>query len=148
MGAAYFYHLTETPMDRTLPMLLGKATEAGWRIIVRGNDPALLERMDQLLWQDGFMPHGLAGGPHDADQPILFGAGVSATGFDCVMSIAGAEVTADEINAAERTCILFDGYDEAALNFARGQWKTLTDAGCTAQYWAQEDGRWLKKAEK
>ena len=148
MGAAYFYHLTETPMDRTLPMLLGKATEAGWRILVRGNDPALLERMDQLLWQDGFMPHGVAGGPHDADQPILFGAGVPATGFDCVMSIAGAEVTADEINAAERTCILFDGYDEAALNFARGQWKTLTDAGCTAQYWAQEDGRWLKKAEK
>jgi DNA polymerase-3 subunit chi len=148
MGAAYFYHLTETPMDRTLPMLLGKATEAGWRVLVRGNDPALLERMDQLLWQDGFMPHGLAGGPHDADQPILFGAGVPATGFDCVMSIAGAEVTADEINAAERTCILFDGYDEAALNFARGQWKTLTDAGCTAQYWAQEDGRWLKKAEK
>lgn len=148
MGAAYFYHLTETPMDRTLPMLLGKATEAGWRVLVRGNDPALLERMDQLLWQDGFMPHGVAGGPHDADQPILFGAGVPATGFDCVMSIAGAEVTADEINAAERTCILFDGYDEAALNFARGQWKTLTDAGCTAQYWAQEDGRWLKKAEK
>ena len=148
MGAAYFYHLTETPMDRTLPMLLGKATEAGWRVLVRGNAPALLERMDQLLWQDGFMPHGLAGGPHDADQPILIGAGVSATGFDCVMSIAGAEVTADEINAAERTCILFDGYDEAALNFARGQWKTLTDAGCTAQYWAQEDGRWLKKAEK
>jgi DNA polymerase-3 subunit chi len=148
MGAAYFYHLTETPMDRTLPMLLGKATEAGWRVLVRGNDPALLERMDQLLWQDGFMPHGLAGGPHDAEQPILFGAGVPATGFDCVMSIAGAEVTADEINAAERTCILFDGYDEAALNFARGQWKTLTDAGCTAQYWAQEDGRWLKKAEK
>jgi DNA polymerase-3 subunit chi len=129
-------------------MLLGKATEAGWRVLVRGNDPALLERMDQLLWQDGFMPHGVAGGPHDADQPILFGAGVPATGFDCVMSIAGAEVTADEINAAERTCILFDGYDEAALNFARGQWKTLTDAGCSAQYWSQDSGRWEKKAER
>ena len=32
MGAAYFYHLTETPLERTLPMLLGKCRDAGWRV--------------------------------------------------------------------------------------------------------------------
>ena len=31
---------------------------------------------------------------------------------------------------------------------ARVQWKTLTDAGCSAQYWSEESGRWEKKAEK
>ncbi|MCW8843703.1 MAG: DNA polymerase III subunit chi, partial [Rhodobacteraceae bacterium] len=30
----------------------------------------------------------------------------------------------------------------------RGQWKSLTDAGCAAQYWSEESGRWEKKAEK
>lgn len=148
MGAAYFYHLTDTPLERTLPMLIGKARQAGWRVLVRGKDTALLDRLDQVLWQDGFLPHGLAGGEHDADQPVLLGDAVSSDGFACVMSVAGGDVTPDEVGTLDRTCILFDGHDDAALSHARGQWKMLTDAGCAAQYWAQNDGRWEKKAEK
>lgn len=150
MGAAYFYHLTESPLDVALPMLVGKARDVGWRVLVRGTDRALLERLDSVLWQgpeDGFLPHGLAGGPHDDDQPILLGD-VPSDGFSCVMSVAGAEVTAEEVKSAERVCILFDGHDGDALQHARGQWRTLTDAGCSAQYWAQDGGRWTKKAEK
>jgi DNA polymerase-3 subunit chi len=147
MGAAYFYHLTDNPLERTLPMLLGKCRDAGWRVAVRGRDAKMLQGLDVSLWRDGFLPHGLAGGAHDADQPVLLGDAVSADGFDCVMSVDGADVTAEEIEAAQRVCILFDGYDEGALNHARGQWKALTGAGCSAQYWAQEDGRWTKKAE-
>ncbi|WP_106744143.1 DNA polymerase III subunit chi [Yoonia maritima] len=150
MGAAYFYHLTDSPLETTLPMLIGKAREAGWRVLVRTNNDGLTKRLDGVLWQgpdDGFNPHGVAGGPHDSDQPVLLG-NVPAEGFHCLMSVAGADVTAEEINAAERTCILFDGWDQEALQYARGQWKALTDAGCKAQYWAQEDGRWTKKAEK
>ncbi|MEM9786170.1 MAG: DNA polymerase III subunit chi [Pseudomonadota bacterium] len=150
MGAAYFYHLTDSPLEATLPMLVGKAREAGWRVLVRGSDEALLKRLDDVLWQgpeEQFVPHGLAGGPHDADQPVLLGD-VSADGFACLMSVAGADVSADEVGALARTCILFDGYDGDALQQARGQWKALTDAGCAAQYWAQESGRWTKKAEK
>ena len=89
----------------------------------------------------------MAGGPHDDDQPILLGD-VASDGFSCVMSVAGAEVTAEEVKSAERVCILFDGHDGDALQHARGQWRTLTDAGCSAQYWAQDGGRWTKKAEK
>lgn len=149
MGAAYFYHLTETPLETTLPTLLGKARDAGWRVLVRGRDPVLLERLDQVLWagpDDGFLPHGLEGGPHDADQPILLGRGAS-DGFDCIMSVAGADVTPSEVGLLERVCILFDGADGDAVAHARTQWKALTDAGCQAQYWAQEGGRWTKKAE-
>jgi len=150
MGAVYFYHLTDTPLEATLTMLLGKARDAGWRILVRNDDPAGLERLDQILWTgpvDEFLPHGLAGGENDKDQPILLGSGTASDDFDCVMSTGGATLTAAEVRAAERCCVLFDGYDQAALETARGQWKMLTDAGCVAQYWAQEDGRWIKKAE-
>lgn len=147
MGAAYFYHLTVTPLDRTLPMLLGKCREAGWRVALRGAEVGLLERLDATLWQDGFLPHGMAGGPHDADQPVLLGVDVAAEGFACLMSVGGAAVTAAEVGTLERTCILFDGADEGAVNQARGQWKDLTGQGCAAQYWAQEDGLWTKKAE-
>lgn len=150
MGAVYFYHLTDSPLEATLPMLVSKAREAGWRVLVRGPDPTLLARLDDALWQgpvEGFVPHGLAGGPHDADQPVLLGTEVAANGFACVMSVGGAAVTADEVGALERSCILFDGHDGAALDHARGQWKALTGAGVAAQYWAQDGGRWIKKAE-
>ena len=150
MGAVYFYHLTTTPLEATLPMLVGKAREAGWRVLVRCADPTLTGRLDEVLWQgseDGFLPHGIAGGPHDADQPVLLGD-VPSDGFGCLMSVAGAAVTENEVKACDRVCILFDGHNDAALDHARGQWKTLTDAGCSAQYWAQQDGRWTKKAEK
>ena len=63
------------------------------------------------------------------------------------MSVDGADLTPAEIAAAERACILFDGHDGDALTRARGQWKALTGAQVKAPYWAQDGGRWVKKAE-
>lgn len=152
MGAAYFYHLTRRPLVETLTMLLGKAQGAGWRVAVRGTDAAVLAQMDAALWrqgpEDGFLPHGIAGGPHDAAQPILLTTSADIpNGASCVFSIHGAEVSAAEVAALDRVCILFDGEDDIALNKARGQWKALKAAGASAQYWSEESGRWEKKAE-
>lgn len=151
MGAVYFYHLTRQPLEHTLPALLDKARQAGWRIAVRGTDPARMDWLDEKLWlgpEDGFLPHGRAGGPHDADQPILLTtSAVAGNGATCIMAVDGAPVEAEEVAALERVCILFDGNDSMAVQHARGQWKALTDAGCSAQYWSEESGRWEKKAE-
>lgn len=152
MGAAYFYHLTRGPLEETLPVLLGKARGAGWRIAVRGSDPQRMSWLDERLWQgapDSFLPHGLAGGPHDALQPVLLTTGPEAANApDCVMAVDGSAVSAEEVQALQRVCILFDGTDPEAVQHARTQWKSLTDAGCSAQYWSEESGRWEKKAEK
>ncbi len=150
MGAVYFYHLTESPVEDTLPTLLDRARGQGWRVLVRGRQQAVLDRLDAVLWQgspDSFRAHGMAGGDHDADQPILLGVDVAATGFDCLMVIDGADVTVAEAASVQRACILFDGQDGDALSRARSLWKTLTAAQVAAQYWAQDDGRWVKKAE-
>ena len=152
MGAAYFYHLTTASVEQTLPMLLDKSRQAGWVVEVRGTERAAMERLDQALWSgppEGFLPHGLVGGDHDADQPILLTTGETAPNSPtCVMSVQGADVAPGEVQAAQRVCILFDGHDGEAVARARVQWKTLTDAGCAAQYWSQESGRWEKKAER
>lgn len=152
MGAAYFYHLTQASVEQTLPMLLEKSRQAGWVIEVRGTDADAIARLDQALWNgppEGFLPHGIAGGDHDADQPILLTTGGGAANAPtCLMSVHGAEISPDEVQAAERVSILFDGHDGDAVAHARVQWKTLTDAGCSAQYWSQDSGRWEKKAEK
>ncbi len=151
MGAAYFYHLTRRPVEDTLAMLLEKSLAAGWRVAVRGADAARLDWLDEKLWlmgDESFLPHGRAGGAHDALQPVLLTEGSAANDAACLMSIDGADVTPEEVTAMERVCVLFDGNDADALSRARVQWKSLTDAGIAAQYWSEESGRWEKKAEK
>lgn len=148
MGDVYFYHLTERPLEATLPVLLDKATRAGWRVAVRGKDSKRLEELDASLWNgDGFLPHGLAGGKFDEQQPVLLTSGASANSPHCLMTVDGAEVTFEEVSKLERVCILFNGADAGAVEAARAQWRELTDAGAKAKYWAEDGGRWSMKAE-
>ena len=148
MGAAYFYHLTKRPLEATLPVLIGKSLDAGWRVAVRARETTLLERLDRQLWLgDGFLPHGTAGGPHDGEQPVLLTTGEPGNDPACLISVDGADVSVSEVEAKERVCILFNGADAEAVEHAREQWRALTEAGAEAQYWTEEQGRWTKKAE-
>ena len=152
MAVAKFYHLTRDPVEQLLPVLVGKALEIGLRVALRGTDAARMEALDRALWQgDGFLPHGIAGGPQDADQPCLLvwdtrpvDALPNTPG--CLVTLDGAEVAAAEAAAVERLCVVFDGMDEDAVVRARAQWRTLTGAGIDAEYWSRESGRWECKA--
>ena len=125
MGAVYFYHLTRTPLEVALPMLLERALQAGWRVMVRGAAPDRLIWLDEQLWlgADSFLPHGLAGGAPDRDQPVLLGLGAAANGALCLMLVDGAALNTDEAAAMQRTCVIFDGGDAQAVAGARLQWK-------------------------
>lgn len=147
MGNALFYHLTRSTPETLVPSLIARSRAAGWRVELRGTDAARMARLDDLLWQaEGFLPHGLAGGPHDALQPVLLTvAGEDAAGADCLIVLDGAAVDAAECVAAQRVCIVFDGNDDSALEIARTQWRSLTGAGVAAEYWSEAGGRWEKK---
>ncbi|NIY72958.1 DNA polymerase III subunit chi [Marivivens donghaensis] len=151
MGAAFFYHLTESPLEEALPLLLGKALDAGWRIEVRGTDTDRLKELDTKLWggaDDGFLPHGVEGGKHDARQPILLTSSHNRKNNPtCVVAVHGAKIAPEEVEGLERAMVVFDATIGDEIQQAREQWKALTGAGCTAQYWAQEGHRWVKKAE-
>lgn len=148
MGAAFFYHMTRTPLGETLPVLLSKSLGAGWQVLVRPASEPRAAWLDDFLWtynEGSFLPHGRDDAQAEA-HPILISPTTPFT-REALVSIDGAEVTAPEVEAATRTMILFDGHDELALQGARIQWKTLTAAGCKAQYWSQQTGTWEKKAE-
>ncbi len=151
MGKAMFYHLTRRPVEDTLAMLLAKAQQAGWRVSVRGTSVERLAWLDEKLWlgaEDSFLPHGLAGGAHDHAQPVLLTCGADLTnGATCLMTVDGAEVAPEEVASLERTCVLFDGNAEDALQTARAQWQAMKTAGMHAVYWSEESGNWQKKAE-
>jgi len=152
VATAKFYHLTRDPLESLLPILIGKALEIGMTVALRGTDRVRMEGLDRQLWLgEGFLPHGLAGGAQDADQPCLlvWHEGAASTLPNrprCLIAVDGAAVSADEARGLERLCVVFDGTDEVALQRARSQWRDLTGAGVEAEYWSRESGRWDCKA--
>ncbi|MEL6576263.1 MAG: DNA polymerase III subunit chi [Pseudomonadota bacterium] len=153
MAELGFYRLTETPLERALPVMLAKSLERGWRVEVRGRNAAALEALDQALWshdQESFLPHGLAGGSHDARQPVLLTTTPAAAGGkrEALFLIDRAGFDAGEAAGRTRTALLFDGHDEEALAEARDHWRATVAAGLRAIFWAQaQGGRWEKQAE-
>lgn len=150
MGVVMFYHLTRFTLEEAALPLLNGALSRGWNVMLRGPNRAALEALDLRLWQrpaDGFLPHGLEGGAHDRDQPILLGQGAPINGAKAVLLLGGMSVDAAEAATMERVWLMFEGADPDQLSAARAEWKAVTAAGLTAQYWADGSGRWEKKAE-
>jgi DNA polymerase III subunit chi len=151
MALAMFYHLTRSGPEATVALLLGRARGQGWRVMVRGTAPERLAALDEQLWTepaDGFLPHGMEGGPADALQPVLLGCGPIANAAQGLMLVDGAEAELAEVRGLERVWVIFDGNDSAAVEGARGLWRRITGAGIAAQYWAEDGGRWEKRTER
>lgn len=151
MGEVLFYHLTNAPLERSLPELLSRSLQRGWRCVVRAGNAARLNALDEMLWtydDTSFLPHGTAEMGQAADQPIYLTTGPENPGNASVlMLVQGARINADEIPAYERICLIFNGNEADSLSAARNDWVAVKDAGAKGKYWAQDDGRWVQKAE-
>lgn len=147
MGQVLFYQLERFGLDDVVDMLVPKALEHGWRVMIRCPDRAALERLDARLWlqpEDGFLPHGLEGGGSDAAQPVLLGQGPAVNGAKAVLLYGAQAVDLEEAARLERVWLVFD---QSGLELARAQWKAVAGSGLVAQYFNDASGRWEKKAE-
>ncbi|GLQ34132.1 DNA polymerase III subunit chi [Amylibacter marinus] len=150
MSEVFFYHLTRSPLQALVPDLAEKSLSRGWRVSLRAREQARLKWFSDHIWRFGdtsFLPHGLAGGDFDQDQPILLETTKNTKiQADILLLVDDAEFSPSEAADYQRVCLLFDGNDHTALSQARNQWRAVTAAGVPAQYWSQEDGPWQKKA--
>ena len=141
-----FYQLGASSAENVVAALGTKLIEDGQRLLVVADDEAMLARLDRMLWDQGatsFLPHGLAGGADDAAQPILLSTGSDAPNLARNLLIADGEWR-DAALGYDRAFYLFDG---DSLEAARLAWKLLAGRdGVERNYWANEDGRWIKKA--
>jgi DNA polymerase-3 subunit chi len=138
-----FYHATRSSAEAVAPRLVQKALEAGHRILLHAADPDRLARLDALLWTfdpASFLPHALAGGPHDARQPCLLTseAGPAPNGADLAILLDPPLPAA----GFGRVLLLFD---EAGLAPARAAWKAWDGP---ATYWRQGPRGWDRVASK
>lgn len=152
MGEARFYRMHHAGLDRVVRALAQRAAAEGMRACVRGTDPARLAWLDDRLWaepEDDFLPHALAGGARDADQPLLLTtAEAIANGAAVLMLVDGARASEEEAARLARLCVLFDGGDAARVAAARDLWRRVAAAGLPAQYWDDEAGTWRLVASR
>jgi DNA polymerase-3 subunit chi len=141
-----FYQLGGTPAEQVVASISEKVLDAEGRLLVIAEDEAFLVRLDRILWNQAptsFLPHGLAGGSDDARQPILLSTSPDAPNQARNMLIADG-VWREAALTYDRSFYLFD---EASLEGARLAWKLLAGReGIERRYWAQESGKWVKKA--
>lgn len=151
MGEILFYHLTETPLEQAAPEILEKCLARGWRVTMRFGSAERMEAFDRRLWtyrDDAFLPHGTPADGRGERQPVYLTTGEEKPNAPEVLMLAdGAAARAEELAGHERGVLLFDGHDPGAVEAARAAWREVGAAGLKAIYWAQEDGRWIRRAE-
>jgi len=149
-----FYHLTRKTLEQTLPGLLEKSLERGWRVLVMVGSPERGEALNQHLWTyrpDGFQPHGTAKDGHAPLQPVLIHAMADGP-LEAPPNGATVLFLTDGVDQAGMPgvtliCDLFDGNDPDAVAAARDRWRSAKTAGDELTYWQQnERGGWEKKA--
>ncbi len=142
-----FYQLATRRAETVLPQLVSKALAAGHRIAVHSPDPALLARLDDALWQDGFVPHGIdtALGPdRAASQPVLLSTAApwATNNADCLAQVGGD--LPDDLTGLSRVLFLFDG---DGIPTARARWRHLAGSeGVRPVYWREAEGGRFEKA--
>lgn len=149
MAEIWFYHLTNAPLEKTLPTLVERSRARGWKVAIRAGSSERLAALDDLLWtydDESFLPHGLASEEDPASQPVLLTLDDGLpNGAEVLFLTDSAPLPAEW--PKERVIMLFDGQDPDAVDQARAAWKQAKGLGHAVQYWQQdESGRWAKKA--
>jgi DNA polymerase-3 subunit chi len=148
---AMFYILSRRTLEAVLPEMLEKALARGWRVTVRGADAERIAALSSWLWtwrDDAFLPHGDAADGRPERQPIWLTAGPDTPNRpDVLICVDGALPRPDELRARRRTALVIDGREPAAVEAGRGVWRAALEAGCRAEYWAEDERSWKRMAQ-
>jgi len=144
-----FYHLERKSLEDVLPSLLERSLARGWRVVVECGSEERMRALDAHLWtydDASFLPHGIAGGPFDAQQPVLLTLDArNPNAAHARFFTDRARLRLDDAGAYQRLVLVFDARDPEALTEAREDWKAARAAGLEAAYWRQDErGRWGK----
>lgn len=142
MTEILFYHLTRSRAEQTLPVLVQKAYEKEWKIVIQTVNEEKCENIDALLWnwrEDSFLPHGCQTKDKEPEQhPIWITTNnENDNNAEVRFLINGAQC--EKYEEHKRIVRLFDGLNEEELKEARECWKKEKDMGHELTYWQQNN---------
>ena len=140
-----FWQYSQGPIERIVTLIAERVVAAGDRLLVVDGDADRRASVGKALWEakpEQFLANGEADAPHAARQPVLLSG-------DCE-PVNGAKVAVladgawrDPGTAFDRVILLF-GEDGAEP--ARAVWRQYDGReDVTRGYFAQEDGKWVKR---
>ena len=141
-----FWQLSRDPLERVVALIAERTREAGEKLLVVASDGEQRAAMGQALWDyrpEAFLANGEATAPHAARQPILLSAECQARNGARYAVLADGDWR-DGADAFERVFLLFG---EAGAPAARAVWRKFDGReNVQRSYYAQEEGKWVKKA--
>lgn len=139
-----FWQYTHDPLEKVVTLIARRAVGQGERVLVVAADAEQRAAISRALWEAGgesFLAHGEADGPGADRQPILLSAQPVAA--NAATHLILADGTFRDPPGFARAFLLFPP-DLAPQ--ARTAWRALDGReGTERSYYAQEDGRWVKK---
>jgi DNA polymerase-3 subunit chi len=139
-----FWQVTDDPVEKVVALIAKRVVGEGERVLVVAADPEQRAAMSRALWQAGpesFLANGEADAPGAELQPILLSADIAATNGASHLIIADGSFR--ESTGFARVFLLFP---PDAAPAARIAWRAHDGReDVTRAYFAQEDGRWVKK---
>lgn len=103
----------------------------GRRVLVLARDRTQAEELDRVLWsfaQDSFLPHALAGGPDQEQEPVLISTGEDNPNGARVLILARAEESLP-LDGFDYLVQLLPEGDGPELDRCRRAYKALKDGG-------------------
>jgi DNA polymerase-3 subunit chi len=138
-----FWQLSRDPVERVVALIAERTRGAGEKLLVVAGDDAQRAAMSAALWEAKPTAFLANGETHLERQPILLSGECAAANGARYAVLADGEWR-DEAEGFERVFLLFG---EAGLTAARALWRKFDGRDDVERsYFAQEDGKWVKKA--
>ena len=141
-----FWQLSRDPVEKVVGLIAERTRGAGGKLLVVAADDAQRAAVGEALWDAkpaAFLANGEADAPHAPRQPILLSRECAAANGARYLVLADGEWR-DDAEGFERVFLLFG---DAAVEAARTVWRKFDGReDVERSYYAQEDGKWVKKA--
>lgn len=143
-----FWQVTSDPVEKVVALIAKRVLGEGARVLVVSADPEQRTAIARALWQagpDSFLANGEADTPGAEAQPILLAGELAAEtpAPNGATHLILADGTFRDAPGFTRTFLLFP---PDAAPAARAAWRAHDGRDDVERaYFAQEDGRWIKK---
>lgn len=140
-----FWQLSRDPVEKVVALIAQRVLDSGERLLVVSKQAEQRDTISRALWKAGpesFLANGEASAAGADRQPILLSETSDPANKASHVIYADGEYR--EAQDFDRVFLLFD---DQSLQAARTTWKSLdASEGLERSYFAQEDGKWVKKA--
>ena len=141
-----FWQMSSGSVAQVVALIASRARADSARLLVVDADSTRRSATSRALWDakpEAFLANGDATEPHADRQPILLSDACEPANGARLAIIADGQWR-NEGESFERTIMLFD---EAGTPAAREVWRKFDGRDdIERRYFAQEDGKWVKKA--